>query len=114
MHGYEHGEAQAPHPGPRSHDICAFSSMSLRNAAIVVGFGSNSTVTMNRSLARPPDLPVEVANLIEVRAHAGIGEFRIVRLDRFKDRDTRVEGDPVLAGIAERHASLVDPRPLLC
>ncbi len=27
---------------------------------------------------------------------------------RFEDRDTRIEGDPVLAGITERHASLVD------
>src|SRR6476620_10157496 len=106
-YGYEHGEAQATCPGSRSRDICALSSMSVRNA-LAVGFGLNSTVTMNRSIARPPDLPVELANLIQVRAHAGIGKFRIVRLDRFEDRDMRIEGNPVLAGIAERHASLVD------
>ncbi len=73
-----------------------------------MGFGLNLTVTTNRSFARPPDLPVELANLIEVRAHAGIGKFRIVRLDRFENRDMRIEGDPVLAGIAERYASLID------
>ena len=43
-----------------------------------------------------------------MRAHAGIGKFWIVRLDSLEDRDMRLEGDPVLAGIAERHASLVD------
>src|SRR6266699_5381881 len=79
-HGYEHGQAQATCPGSRSRDICAFPLMSVRNAAMAVDFGLNSTVTMNRSLARPPDLPVELANLIQVRAHAGIGKFRIVRL----------------------------------
>jgi len=73
------------------------------NAAIAVGFGLNSTVTMNRSLARPPDLPVELANLIQVRAHAGIGKFRIVRLDRFEDRDMRIEGGSVLAEHPTRH-----------
>ena len=31
-----------------------------------------------------------------------------MRLDRLKDRDMRIERDPVLAGIAERHASLLD------
>jgi len=30
--GTEYGEAR--HPGSRSHDICAFSSMSLRDAAM--------------------------------------------------------------------------------
>jgi hypothetical protein len=66
------------------------------------GFGLNSTVTMNRSLARPPDVPVELANLIQVRAHAGIGNF-LARLDHFEDRDMRIEGDPVLAEHPTRH-----------
>src|SRR5215475_9484856 len=71
-------------------------------------FGLNSTATVNRSLARSPDLPVELANLIEVRSHAGIGKFWIVLFDRFEDRDMRIEGDSVLAGIGECHASLFD------
>ena len=106
-HGYEHGEAQATYPGSRSRDIRAFPSMSLWNA-IALRFGLNSTAIVTRSLARSPDLPVELANLIEVRSHAGIGKFWIVRFDRFEDRDMRIEGDPVLAGIAECHASLFD------
>ena len=72
------------------------------NAAIAVGFGLNSTVTMNRSLARPPDLPVELANLSQVRAHAGIGNF-LAHLDHFEDRDMRIEGDSVLAEHPTRH-----------
>jgi hypothetical protein len=99
-HRYEHGEAQATHLGSRSRGICALSSMSVGNAAFAVDFGLNSMVTMNRSLARPPDLPVELANLIEVRAHAGAGKFRIMRLDRLEDREMRIEGEPVLTGIA--------------
>src|SRR6185437_16020094 len=60
------------------------------------------------SFARPPDLPIELGNLVEMRAHAGISESRIVGLDRLEDRDVRIEGGAVLAGIAERHASLLD------
>src|SRR5690348_9966262 len=73
----------------------------------------NSTVRTNPSLLRSPNprlanLPVELADLIEVRAHAGAGKFRIMRLDRLEDRKMRIEGEPVLTGIAQRHASLVD------
>jgi hypothetical protein len=57
----------------------------LRNA-IAAGFGLNSTVTTNRSLAHLPDFQVELSNLIEVRSHVGIGKVarRIAHQAGFK------------------------------
>jgi hypothetical protein len=108
VHGYEHGEAQATCPGSRSRDICAFSSMSVAECRHRSRFwleldGDHEPFTC------PPSGPSGRACQPDSGASAcGRGKFRIVRPNRFEDRDMRIEGDPVSAGIAERHASLVD------